>query len=75
MPIRLLAKWHGLRPTRQRHQDVPDWRLEPTNRPEKGGSTENVTRIGLDLPKNLYELYGVEAHHREVLSKQVRRAR
>jgi hypothetical protein len=47
----------------------------PPNRPEKGGSTENVTRIGLDLPKNLYELYGVEAHHREVLSKQVRRAR
>lgn len=35
----------------------------------------NVTRIGLDLAKNVFELYGVDAQDREVLSRQVRRAR
>lgn len=35
----------------------------------------NVTRIGLDLAKNVFERYGVDEQEREVLSRQVRRAR
>jgi transposase len=35
----------------------------------------NVKRIGLDLAKNVFELYGVDEHEQRVLSKTVRRGR
>jgi transposase len=35
----------------------------------------NVTRIGLDLAKNVFELYGVDEHEQRVLSKTVRRGK
>ena len=35
----------------------------------------NVKRIGLDLAKNVFELYGVDKHEQRVLSKSVRRGK
>jgi hypothetical protein len=35
----------------------------------------NITRIGLDLAKNVFELYGVDDNERGVLSRTVRRGR
>ena len=35
----------------------------------------NVKRIGLDLAKNVFELYGVDEHEQRVLSKTVRRGK
>jgi transposase len=39
------------------------------------GAQMNVKRIGLDLAKNVFELYGVDEHERRVLSKTVRRGK
>ncbi len=35
----------------------------------------NVKRLGLDLAKNVFELYGVDEHEQRVLSKTVRRGK
>lgn len=35
----------------------------------------NISRIGLDLAKNVFQIHGVDAHGREVLNKPLKRAR
>lgn len=53
--------------------DVPKWKrcLNHFNRVK--ASTMNVTTVGIDLAKNVFQLHGVNKHGKAVLRKQLRR--
>jgi transposase len=51
---------------------VPDWRWVSTNHEREGAQT-NVKRIGVDLAKSVFELYGMDESEQRVLSKTMRR--
>jgi transposase len=40
----------------------------------KGASDMNVTTVGIDLAKNVFQVHGVNGHGRPVLTKQLRRS-
>jgi len=40
----------------------------------KGGGEMNITRIGLDLAKNVFQVHGVDANERVVLRRQLKRS-
>jgi len=53
--------------------DVPKWKrcLNHSNRME--ASTMNVTTVGIDLAKSVFQIHGVNKHGKAVLRKQLRR--
>src|SRR5215210_5883105 len=52
--------------------DVPEWKCHRPLEPE-GASTMQLTTIGLDLAKNVFQVHGVNEHGKAVLRKQLRR--
>src|SRR4030065_500039 len=52
--------------------DVPDCRFHQTV--EGGGVEMNITRIGIDLAKQVFQLHGVDRHGKVLVRKQLRRA-
>src|SRR5512147_1796646 len=52
--------------------DVPEWKC---HRPleSKGASTMQITTIGIDLAKNVFQVHGVNERGKAVLRKQLRR--
>ena len=52
--------------------DEPDWEVSPRSIRKKE-SAMKITRIGLDLAKNVFQVFGVDAHDKRVLSRQLKR--
>ena len=52
--------------------DVPEWKC---HRPleQEGASDMQITTVGLDLAKNVFQVHGADARGRAVLRKQLRR--
>jgi hypothetical protein len=59
-------------PARDNGIDVPEWKCHrPLKREES--STVQITTVGLDLAKSVFQLHGSNARGRAVLRKQLRR--
>ena len=39
--------------------DVPDWKRYPPANEKKESTMNNLSRVGVDLAKNIYQLHGV----------------
>ncbi len=52
---------------------VPEWRFprHPPNR--TGASTMQITTVGIDLAKNVFQVHGIDGHGKTVLKKQLKR--
>lgn len=50
--------------------DVPRW---VCNDPHRGAVMSDVTTVGLDLAKNVFQAHGADASGRAVLRKKLRR--
>ena len=44
-----------------------------TYRRKKGGAVMHITTLGIDVAKNVFQLHGVDARGRAVLSRRVKR--
>src|SRR5258708_19672326 len=53
-------------------QCVPEWKCQATTQPA-GASTMNITTIGIDLAKSVFQLHGTDERGKAVLSKVLRR--
>ena len=51
---------------------VPEWKCQQPLEPE-GASTMQITTIGIDLAKNVFQIHGADQHGKAVLRKQLRR--
>jgi transposase len=52
--------------------NVPEWKCQQPLEPE-GAFTMQITTVGLDLAKNVFQVHGVNEHGKVVLRKQLRR--
>src|SRR5471032_1204142 len=52
--------------------DVPEWKCQPPLDAE-GASTMQITTIGIDLAKNVFQVHGANEHGKPVLRKQLKR--
>jgi hypothetical protein len=52
--------------------DVPEWQCHPLLEPE-GVPTMEITTIGIDLAKHVFEVHGVSKHGKILMRKQLRR--
>lgn len=52
---------------------VPKWKCQATTL-SAGASKMNITQIGIDLAKAVFQVHGVDAHGKAVVRKQLRRA-
>lgn len=52
--------------------DVPKWKCHPPLQPE-GASTMEITTIGIDLAKNVFQVHGITKHGKVLVRKQLRR--
>jgi len=52
--------------------DVPEWKCHRPLEPE-GASTMQITTVGLDLAKNVFQVHGVNRHGKVELRKQLKR--
>lgn len=52
--------------------EVPDWECQPpvTRKKESG---MKVTRVGIDLAKQVFQVHGVDGQGRKVFARQLRR--
>lgn len=54
--------------------DVPDWECQKNQSTRKKESEMKVTRIGIDLAKQIFQVHGVDAQGGKVLARRLRRA-
>jgi transposase len=59
-------------PARQA-SDVPEWRCCSTTQISRSVHGMNVTTVGLDLAKNLFQVHGVNSHGKAVLRRVLKR--
>jgi len=52
--------------------DVPEWKCQQPLEPE-GAPTMQITTIGIDLAKNVFQIHGADQRGKAVLRKQLRR--
>ena len=52
--------------------DVPEWRCHRPLKP-KGASTMQITTVGIDLAKNVFQVHGMDERGKAVLRKHLRR--
>src|SRR3984885_7946195 len=52
---------------------VPEWKCQATTQPA-GASTMNITTIGIDLAKNVFQVHGADERGKAVLTKVLRRS-
>jgi transposase len=52
--------------------DVPEWRYQQPLETE-GAPTMEITTIGIDLAKNVFQIHGADRHGKVLLRKQLRR--
>ena len=57
----------------QRHRDVPKWKSD-SHLTESEESEMNLTTIGLDIAKGVFQVHGVDGHGKPVLRKQLKRS-
>src|SRR5437016_1632148 len=54
--------------------DVPKWICTASTSTEKGATTMNITAVGLDLAKSVFQVHGVDQEGRASVKKQLKRA-
>lgn len=59
-------------PTRKAASRCPEWERQQPLDPE-GASTREITTVGLDLAKNVFQVHGVNSHGKVELRKQIKR--
>ena len=64
-------QWYG-RPHPKRHRCMPEWKCRQPLEPE-GASIMNITTIGIDWAKNLFQVHGINEQGKAVLKRQLRR--
>jgi hypothetical protein len=52
--------------------DMPEWRFQQPLEPE-GAPTMQITTIGIDLAKNVFQIHAADQRGKAVLRKQLRR--
>jgi transposase len=70
--LRLSKQAMGWTPPPDDGIGVPEWKCHRPLEPE-GASTMQITTVGLDLAKNVFQVHGVNGHGKAVLRKQLRR--
>jgi hypothetical protein len=53
--------------------DVPKWKRYVRPLKPAGASTMNITTVGVDLAKNLFQVHGVDERGKAVLRKALKR--